>query len=356
MVVTDCKGGRLEKRFRNHLTNRGFKVYNISFRNTDKSYGYNPLQFVRRNSDGSVKEQDILTIAKTICQGNKDSHEPIWDMCCQEIIVFYIAYVLSTEPLERQNMKSVVEVHTAFSQPRGELQFVNWAKQPENSDSFAAKKLMNILSNRSADKMFSSIMGFVNVTLASFYIREVADVVAAPIEKNFDITRLGREKIVLFVETSDTDSSLDSLVNTLYNQVIHTLCNQADENEDGKLEVPVHLIFDDFISSPLPDFDRVISTIRSRDIWCTLNIQSFCQLKKIYSENGAKTILANCDHVIVSGTSDIETSEYVASRVCKTPEVVMNLDMNKVIVMSRGCKATIENRIEPFSMLDDLEE
>lgn len=358
MVVTDCKGGRLEKLFGNHLRRCGYNVVKINFADPTErgeyNYGYNPLQFVRRNADGSLREQDIITITKTICGKNKDEKEPVWDLCCQDLVTFYIAYVLQTETPARQNLKTVAEVHDAFNQPDGEVQFLHWANQPENRNTYAARKLRNIMCNMRAEKMYASILGFVNVTLAPYSFKEAENIFAAPVDRCFDINKLGTEKTVLFLDVCDTDSSFDGLVNTFYNQALHVLCIQADANESGRLDVSVRLVFDDFISTPLPDFAKVISTIRSRDISCTILLQAISQLKAIYGEE-AKTILGNCDHMLFCGaSSDMETAEFVANRAFTTPEVVMSLPNEKAILITRGQKAEIVNKIVPYSMLGQL--
>ena len=121
-----------------------------------------------------------------------------------------------------------------------------------------------------------------------------------------DFRSLGRRKIALFINVSDTDRSNDKLLNLLYSQALHELCDSADCSPDGRLKVPVRFIMDDFAANAvIPDFDKVISVIRSREIYVSLILQSLSQLDSMYGKDRAMTIINNCDSCLYLGGQDV---------------------------------------------------
>lgn len=344
LVVSDTKG-QLEHRFKADLAAKGYKVYTLDLVNPMRSCGYNPMAFIRRYSDGSYREQDILSLARLICPA-RDTGEPIWDLSAASYVAFLIAYCLETEPEENKNLIRVGELHRQFVRSNGDIQFIEWIS--DNPDSFAAKKYFEITANRIADKMFSSIMGFVNVNLEPYSFKEARYIFAS--DNNFDIKELGRRKVVLFLNVSDTDRTYDQLVNIFYAQALQVLCTEADAGKDGKLKVPVRLIMDDFASSAvIPDFDKVISVIRSRDIYVSLIIQSLSQLESMYTPAISRTIINNCDHILYLGSQDIETANYIAARAIRTPEAVLSMPRDRAYLITSGEKARLVEKIVPYS-------
>ncbi len=158
--------------------------------------------------------------------------------------------------------------------------------------------------------------------------------------------------MVLFLNTSDTDRAFDRIVNVFHTQALHLLCTLADSNEDGKLEVPVRLILDDFASGArIPDFDKLISVIRSRDISVSVILQSLTQLETMYISAAATTIINNCDHLLYLGSQDINTAAYVGYRLGKLPETVLALPRDKAVLITGGEKAKIVKKITPYSTI-----
>ena len=348
LVVSDTKG-QLERRFRKELEAKGYKVHVIDFVNPGRSCGYNPLQFIRKNGDGSYREQDILTIAKILCP-MLDEKEPIWDMCAAGYLAFLIAFCLETKDADEQNLFSIFELRREFAQEGGDLIFADWAY--DNSDTLAAKKFNELMANRKAEKMWASIEGFVSSHLAPFDCNEMKHIFAS--SDNFDINELGKTKTVLFINQSDTDRAFDKLVNLLHSQMLQTLCSQADANPDGRLNIPVRMILDDFASGcTIPDFDKVISVIRSRDISVNLIIQSLTQLETLYDHPTSVTIINNCDNILYLGSQDKETAEYIAYRAAKTPETVLSMPRTRAYLIRSGEKARLVKKIVPYSTLKE---
>ena len=344
LVVSDTKG-QLEKRFRAELKAKGYQVYTLDLVNPMRSCGYNPMAFIRRYADGSYREQDILSLARLICPPSRHE-EPIWDLSAAGYVAFLISYCLETEREENKNLVRVGELHRQFSQPDGDVQFLEWIDC--HRDSFAAKKYYEITANRVADRMFGSIVGFVNVNLEPYSFREAQYIFAN--RDSFDMKMLGRRKTVLFLNVSDTDRAFDQMANIIYAQALRVLCLEADSNADGRLKVPVRIIMDDFAASAvIPDFDKIISVIRSRDIYVSLIIQSLSQLESMYSRAVSRTILNNCDHILYLGSQDMETAEYIAARAVRTPEAILSMPRSKAYLITAGEKARLVDKIVPYS-------
>lgn len=350
LVVSDTKG-QLEHRFKAELIAKGYAVYTLDLVNPARSCGYNPMAFIRQYPDGSYREQDILSLARLICPVQQHA-EPIWDLSAASYVAFLIAYCLETEPLVNRNLIRVGDLHRQFSQPNGYIPFLEWIS--EHPDSFASKKYFEITANRTADKMFSSIVGFVNVNLEPYSFQEARYIFANP--HSLNIRRLGQRKTVLFLNVSDTDRTFDQMAHIFYAQALQILCSEADSNPGGKLKVPVRLIMDDFASSAvIPDFDKIISVIRSRDISMSLIIQSLSQLESMYSPAVSRTILNNCDHILYFGSQDIETAQYIAARAAKTPESVLSMPRDKAYLITAGEKARLVDKITPYSTVANIQ-
>lgn len=346
IVVSDTKG-QLTKMFTNRLKARGYKVCTLDLVNMEKSCGYNPLNGIRRYKSGKYREQDVLTLANNIVP-TLDILEPFWEQAAAGYITFLIAFCLETLPSEEQNMVSVCELHNHFVQPGGNLSFLQWAL--ENPDSYAAKKFHKINYSSNAEKMWSSIIEFANRALEPFDFEEARPIFAN--QNSFDISSLGREKTVLFLNVSDTDRTFDRLVNVFYTQALQILCSNADANPDGRLKIPVRIIMDDFAASArIPNFDKIISVIRSRDISVSIILQSMTQLEAMYTHAEATTIINNCDHILYLGSQDLQTAEFIGSRIFKTADAVLCTPRDKAILITNGEKAVTVDKIPPYSTL-----
>ncbi len=255
-------------------------------------------------------------------------------------------------------MYTVSRLYRAFLKPMGESAFLPWLDA--HPDSLAAKRYSQIKGMQCAEKMISSIYAFVNLGLKPFDYEEYRNVfdpncfTKTRNGKNakrtaIDIASIGREKTVLFLNISDSDHSMDAMVNIFYTQALQTLMGEADKNEDGQLRVPVRIIMDDFASSAIiPDFDKLISVVRSRDIWLTLCIQSFSQLQTLYSESQALTIVNNCDHIVYMGSNDLSSAQFIGTRALKTPEVILCMDRDKEYVLEAGKPVSLVRKIPSY--------
>ena len=349
LVVSDTKR-QLYKRFGRDLKGKGYKVYTLDLVEPENSCSFNPLSYIRRRKDGRIREQDIITLSRVICPF-LDMREPIWDMCAQNYMEFLIGFCLETEQECDQNMITVAELHRRYNQINGDIPFIEWVM--DHPDSFASKKYKELKANQNAEKMWASVMGFVNIDLEPFSFKESELLFK---ENSFDIAELGRNKTVLFINTSDTDRAFDNIANIFYTQAMQVLCAEADSKPDGRLEVPVRLILDDFAAgSRIPDFDKLISVIRSRDISVSIILQSLSQLDTLYDHSMSVTVVDNCDNILYLGGRDMETARFVANAAGRTPESVFSMPIDKAYLIRGGEKARLVQKIVPYSTVDDYE-
>ncbi len=346
MVISDTKG-QLVSRFRDELTEKGYKVYCIDFTEPLRSCGYNPLNEIRRYSDGSYREQDVLSLANNIMPA-LDRQDPFWERAAAGYIAFLIAYCLDVLEPEEQNMVSVCRLHRAFGKPNGSISFLQWAEN--NPDSFSSRKFFQMRASANADKMWSSINEFATRALEPFEFKEAKHIFQN--SNNFSIRSLAEEKTVLFLNVSDTDRTFDHLVNVFYTQALQVLCAVADNKPNGRLDIPVRIIMDDFAASArIPDFDKVISVIRSREISVSLILQSLTQLESMYTHAEALTIINNCDHLLYLGSQDMQTAEFIGCRAYKTPEAILCTPRDKAILITNGEKAALVDKLKPYSTI-----
>lgn len=346
LVVSDTKGS-LEKKFADSLRAQGYDVYVLDLVNPMRSCGYNPLKGIRRYEDGSYREQDVLTLANTLMPV-LDEREPFWEKAAGSYLAFLIAYAMEVLPEEEQNMCSVCELHRTYIQKKGDLAFVKWIDA--HPDGFCAKTYGKMRASMGADKMWSSINEFANRALEPFDFKEAKNIFEQ--WDSLDIRRLGQKKSVLFLNVSDTDRAFDDIVNVFYTQTLQLLCSEADSNPEGRLKVPVRIIMDDFATSArIPDFDKIISVIRSREISVSLILQSMTQLESMYGAASATTIVNNCDHLLYLGCQDQKTAEFIGCRAFKTPETILCKPRDKAYLLINGEKARLVNKVKPYSTL-----
>ena len=343
VIISDSKG-QLHKMFRSELRKKGYKVRCISLINWEKSDGYNPLSYIRRNKDGSIRYQDVITLSQAII-ANLDKTEPIWEQSAQQIIQFLIGYTLEALPEEDWNMRTVCKLYHMIAQEDGFDAFEPWCN--ENNDSFPAQKLLAIKANAIAEKMIASVYGFVNVALTPFEMPESKYIFES--KRNVDLRELGSSKCALFIEVSDTDHTFDSVQSIIFTQCMQVLFQEADANPDGRLKVPVSMIMDDFAASiNIPDFDRLIAVTRSRDISISIILQSLAQLDVLYDEHRATSITDNCDVILYMGAQNMKTAEIIGIRTNQSQGAVLSMPRDKEIVLITGQKPRLIDKIKPY--------
>ena len=200
--------------------------------------------------------------------------------------------------------------------------------------------------------MWSSINEFVNRGLEPYIFRESDYIFSRNPSENVDLKSLGRNKTVLFLNVSDTDRTYDNAINILYAQLLHLLCEEADAQPDGRLQIPVRIVMDDFATNAvIPHFDSIISVIRSREISVSLILQSLTQLETMYGRSRAVTIINNCDHILFLGTQDEETARFIGLKAGRVPESILTMPRDKAYIITSYAATQLVDKIAPYSTL-----
>lgn len=335
-VFVDAKG-LMSKMFSEELESKGYDVKIISLIHPERSVGYNPLAYIRVDRNGHVRYQDIVTLANALMP-TLDKTEPVWEEHAKIVIQFLIAWCVEKLDKKDWNLKTIVDLYHVLVRKEGIQYFLDMFDGDYSS--FAAQKLLELHANKAADRMFASILGFVNVALAPYGYPEIQKLLCN--ESCVDWRVVGNKKQVVFIQVSDTDRSYDTLVNVMLTQALNTLIDSADSNKDGRLKVPCRLLLDDMgACAAIPDFARMISVIRSRDIYVSVILQSMSQLCAMYNRYDALTIISNCDHVVYLNSNDLDSVEYVCNRANRTKESVLNMQRSKQFVFTTGEKAQL---------------
>ena len=308
-VVTDPKGelllscGKL-------LQRGGYKIKVLNTINFKKSMRYNPFSYIR-------SEKDILKLVNTIIMNTKgDGEKAAEDFWTKSERLFYsalIGYIFYEAPEEEKNFTTLLEMINASEAREDDPEFQSPVdlmfqrleeKDPEH---FAVRQYKKFLL--SAGKTRSSILISCGARLAPFDIRELREL----LEKDeMELDTIGDRKTALFVIISDTDDTFNFVVSILYTQLFNLLCDKADDVYGGRLPVHVRCLLDEFANiGQIPKFEKLIATIRSREISASIILQSQSQLKAIYKEN-ADTITGNCDSFLFLGGKEKTTLKDVS--------------------------------------------
>ena len=333
MIVTDTKGC-IKEQVRLCLEKGGYEIQCVDFRGKTNGYGYNPFDYIRYDEEHEeYSGRDIKTIASALIPV-KDSKDPFWEMAARQVFECLTAYVLECLPKDELNMVSVLKLFSIIDTEEFHRLFLELREL--SPDSYAVSLYDMIKGNATADKMNASINGVLSQKLSLYAEKSVQQLFTA--ENRVDFRMLGRKKTALFLIISDTDRSMDDLANLFYTQAFHELCDSADSDyTDNRLPVPVRFYLDDFAANVLiPDFDNIISVIRSREIAVSIVLQSLSQLQKMYGNAGAKTILNNCDNCLYLGGQDVETAEFISRKANKTTSSILNMSLHDAWLFQRG--------------------
>lgn len=333
VIVADTKGSLISE-VGPMMEARGFRVVNIDFNDMGGSYGYNPLDYVRRDpKTGKWSEQDIMSIATALVPID-DPRQPFWELAARTYLACILGYVLECLPQEEHTLEYAGRLV-------GELNSGSFDKLleelgQENPDSFAYKKYRLFAGNKTAEKMHQSIIGILGQKMDPLTWDGPVRMYAKPDKVSFP--DLGRERTAVFLTVSDTDRSNDRLAALFYTQALQALCASADKDyPDHRLPVPVRLILDDFATNVrIEDFDQVISVIRSREIYVSVIIQSLSQLEALYGHAKAATIMNNCDNCLYLGGQDVGTARYIAVKANRTADTILNMALDDAYLFTRG--------------------
>lgn len=329
-VIVDPKGN-LSREFGEELRKNGYRIVALDFGQPDKGARYNPMKNLRSS-------QDILKLAGILVDekaSRESSVDPFWDSMTIIFISALIGYMIETG-YEPMNFSSILELmregERAEDSKRSLLAARFAALKTANPSSWACAMFENV--NQSPERTYDSIRATVAAKFAKFDTMELRKMMSG---SDVDFKRIGMEKTAVFVTVSDTDRTMDPLVNMFFTQAMQGLCDYADrECADNRLPVPVRFILDDFATNcRIEEFPRMISSIRSRGISVMLMIQSEAQLAQGYGCDD-KTIISNCDTYIYLGGNDIHTAEEISLRCNKPLERVLTMPVGSCWVFRRG--------------------
>ena len=297
-VFTDPKG-ELYDRTAGFLKQNGYDIKVLNLVNPENSDGYNPLAHIS-------SELDVDVIANTIIKGQKSEggcSDPYWDDMAEMLLKALMYYLIAARPEEEQNLASCSEmVRAANSNGGGNLLTELINQLPYDHPARMYYKSIEI----APEKTYGSILSSLQSKLGKFDSKEIAEVTSTD---TINFSDIGTKKTAVYVISSDTHTAYDFLLTIFFAQMIQQLYNYADEN-GGKLKTPVFFILDEFANiGKIPDFDKKISTSRSRGISFSVILQNLDQLEAVY-EKSYETIMGNCDTHVFLGSNSFKTVEY----------------------------------------------
>ena len=302
-VVTDPKGSIVVE-CGNALLKNGYKLKILNTINFSKSMHYNPFAYVH-------SEKDILKLVTTLMtntKGDGSGGDPFWEKSERLLLTALIAYLHYEAPVEEQNFATLLEMLNTMQvleddeeyQNPVDLLFEELAKKKPNSFAGRQYKLYKLAAGKTA----KSILISCGARLAPFDIQELRDLT---MYDELQLDTLGDKKTALFLIMSDTDSTFNFLISMVYTQLFNLLCDKADDVYGGKLPVHVRCLIDECANiGQIPNLEKLVATIRSREISACLVLQAKSQLKAIYKDN-ADTIVGNMDSQIFLGGSEPTT-------------------------------------------------
>lgn len=344
MIIADTKGN-LIKDLKKPLEKAGYKVIDMNFKNLAHSYGYNPFDYIRYDEEsGRYNEQDILTIASAIVPKPASKNDPFWELAAKMYFTSAVAYTMECLPEDEHNLDSAI----TLSLQMGSGNYAKLIEELEcvNPDSLAARTYNLFKSTYKSEKTEASILAILGEKFNGLILSELLKMYKS--ENRIDFSSLGREKTAVFLSISDTDRSKDRIISLFYTQALQALCNSADfDYEDCRLPVPVRFILDDFATNAyIPDFDKIISVIRSREIYVSIILQSITQLDALYGASNAKTIINNCDNCLYLGGQDIDTANYMSFKANKSITTILNMPLDEAYLFTRGREPRIVEKYD----------
>ncbi|MBR3133692.1 MAG: type IV secretory system conjugative DNA transfer family protein [Clostridia bacterium] len=363
-VFTDPKG-ELYDLTAGYLKEKGYKIKVLNLVRPQNSDGFNPLFHIQN-------EIDVDVIANTIVKGqaSEKSSDPYWDDMAEMLLKALIYYLIAARPKEEQNLASCSELVRAANKTGGDNLLSNLINQlPYDHPARMNYKSVEIAS----DKTYSSILSSLQSKLGKFDSKEIAELTST---NTIDFEEIGKEKTAVYVISSDTHAAYDFLLTIFFSQMIQRLYDYADTC-GGQLPIPTYFILDEFANiGRIPDFDKKISTSRSRKISFSVILQNLDQLEAVY-EKTYETIMGNCDTHVFLGSNSQKTVEYfskalgektifresvsvnknerdwktgksisdqVMGRALLTPDELRRLDVDECIIYEKGLKPIRANK------------
>ncbi len=313
-VVTDPKGTILIETGK-MLVNGGYRIKVLNTINFKKSMHYNPFQYIRN-------ERDILKLVNTIIANTKGegdkSGEDFWVKAERLYYCALIGFIWYEAPEEEKNFSTLLEFINASEAREDDEEFKNGVDllfeelEADEPNHFAVRQYKKY--KLAAGKTAKSILISCGARLAPFDIQELRELMSYD---EMELDMLGDQQTAMFVIISDTDDTFNFVVAIMYTQLFNLLCDKADDEHGGRLPYHVRLLLDEFANiGQIPKFDKLIATIRSREISASIILQSQSQLKSIYKD-AAETIIGNCDTTLFLGGKESSTLKEISETLGK---------------------------------------
>ena len=353
------------------LEKEGYKVKVLDLVTPKLSHCYNPFKYIQDDND--VQKLVANLFKSTTPKGAGASSDPFWDIAAQMLLSALIFYLKYEAPEDEQNFAVVGEMLRAGKPKEDDedyespLDILFKKLEYRNPDHIAVKYYKDYHSG--AGRTLKSIQVTLSSKVESFNIDEMANLTMTD---EMELDRLGEEKIAVFAVIPDTHTSYNFLVSILYTQIFQNAFYRADNNYRGALPIPVHFLMDEFANVALPDdFDKILSVMRSRNVFVSIILQNLSQLKALF-EKQWESIVGNCDQFLYLGGNEQSTHKYVTELLGKetidtntygkstghsgsystnyqstgrellTADEVRMLDNNKAILLIRGEKPVID--------------
>lgn len=327
-IIVDPKGN-LHEKYAAYLRKKGYRVRKLNFADPGdpNSCTYNPFEYIRN-------EQDILKLAHMMVKsdnrsGRSYSSDPFWDEAAELLLISIIAYLYEHDTKDHRNLQNIFnllqkcDIEENYSDRRNSLDYLFDKIGKQDPDDFSYRTYKRF--RQAASRTLMSILITLSAKLGVFDTSEIRRLFE---KDSVHIKGMGCTKTALFVVVSDTDRSMDMMVNVFFTQAMNELCRVADSMRDNRLPVDVRFILDDFATNVrIEGFPRMIASIRSRGISAMLMIQAEAQLRNAYNDDG-RTIIGNCDTYVYLGGNDVDTAVNIAKRA--------NVPLAKILYMPVG--------------------
>lgn len=373
MVITDPKAELLRKTG-GVLERNGYEVRVFDLINPETSWCYNPFAYVRDDKD--VLKLINNLIRNTTPKGAQSS-DPFWEKSETALLQALMLYLLHEAPPEEQNFPMIMEmlgsaqVKEDDEDYQSPLDILFERLEMRDPESIAVKQYA--IYKQAAGKTAKSILISVGVRLAAFNLKQIANLTCID---ELDLYSIGEKKVALFCCILDADTSMNYLVGMIYSNLFQTLYYVADRKYGGRLPIPVHCIMDEWPNVALPDdFDKILATMRSRGISCSIIIQNIAQMKALFKDS-YESLIGNCDEFLYLGGNEKEGHKYVSELLGKetldtntygqtkgrsgsysvnyqqtgrellTPDEIRLLDNHKAILFIRGERPIMDDKYD----------
>lgn len=292
------------------LEKEGYIIRVIDLINMNRSHGYNPFTYIKDDKDVLKL---ITNLIRNTTPKNSQSTDPFWEKSETALLEALCLYLLNEAPEDEQNFSMIMEMIVAADPKEDDedymspLDYLFYDLEKVKPESLAVKQYK--IYKQAAGKTAKSILISVGVRLAAFNLESIMSLTC---HDELELEKMGERKTALFAVIPDNDSTFNFLIGMLYTQLFQMLYYSADILHNGELPVPVHFVMDEFANVALPDeFDKLLATMRSRQIFVSIIIQNLAQIKALYKDTW-ESIVGNCDELYYLGGNEQSTHKFMS--------------------------------------------